>query len=53
MFACSMYPATDDFLTGVAVEIRQQIRRLSRHPSVLIWAGNNENEVALRQSWFT
>ena len=52
MYACSMYPADSTFLTTVAVEIRQQMRRLSRHPSILIWAGNNENEAALRQNWY-
>lgn len=51
MYACSMYPADGAFLDTVSVEIRQQIRRLARHPSVLIWAGNNENEAALRQNW--
>lgn len=51
MYACSMYPANEQFLETVSVEIRQQVRRLSHHPSVLIWAGNNENEVALRQNW--
>ena len=47
-----MYPADSVFLSTVSVEIRQQIRRLSRHPSVLIWAGNNENEAALRDNWY-
>jgi beta-mannosidase len=51
MYACSMYPADEQFLETVSIEIRQQVRRLSRHPSVLIWAGNNENEAALRQNW--
>ncbi|EFX88257.1 hypothetical protein DAPPUDRAFT_311672 [Daphnia pulex] len=52
MYACSMYPANEQFLETVSVEIRQQVRRLSHHPSVLIWAGNNENEAALRQNWY-
>lgn len=51
MYACSMYPADSVFLSTVSKEIRQQVRRLSRHPSVLIWAGNNENEAALRDNW--
>jgi len=52
MFACSMYPADGEFLTSVRSEIRQQVRRLNRHPSIIIWAGNNENEAALRQNWY-
>ena len=51
MFACAMYPAEDDFLKNVKTEIRQQIRRLQHHPSIALWAGNNENEAALRGNW--
>jgi len=29
-----------------------QIRRLKRHPSVVIWSANNENEVALAENWY-
>lgn len=28
-----------------------QIRRLMHRPSILLWAGSNENEKALRQNW--
>ncbi|KAG8276108.1 hypothetical protein J6590_072523 [Homalodisca vitripennis] len=52
MFACSMYPATDEFLATVATEVTQQIQRLQHHPSIAIWAGNNENESALRDNWY-
>lgn len=33
-------------------EIEQNVIRLQHHPSVAIWAGNNENEVALRGNWY-
>ncbi|XP_052132707.1 beta-mannosidase, partial [Frankliniella occidentalis] len=52
MFACAMYPVGDDFLRSVDAEVRQQHRRLSHHPSVVLWAGNNENEAALRGNWY-
>ena len=29
-----------------------QIRRLQHHASIALWAGNNENEKALRQNWY-
>lgn len=52
MFACAMYPVNPSFLASVEVEITQNVRRLQRHPSILVWAGNNENEVALIQNWY-
>ncbi|KPM11675.1 Beta-mannosidase-like protein [Sarcoptes scabiei] len=52
MFACALYPTDRNFLQSISTEIRQQIRRLSHHPSIVIWAGNNENEAAIAQSWW-
>lgn len=52
MFACAMYPATADYLAGVATEVRQNVRRLQSHASIAVWAGNNENEAALVQNWY-
>lgn len=52
MFACSMYPVNQDFLDSVKKEIVTQIRRLQHHPSILLWASNNENEKALRDNWY-
>lgn len=51
MFACAMYPATDEFLANVALEVTQAVLRLQHHSSIAIWAGNNENEAALAQNW--
>ncbi|XP_064086358.1 beta-mannosidase-like isoform X2 [Macrobrachium nipponense] len=52
MFACSMYPVDQPFLDSVADEVRTQVRRLHHHPSILLWAANNENEAALRGNWY-
>lgn len=52
MFAVALYPTTPDFLDSVKKEITYQVRRLMYHPSIAIWAGNNENELALRSNWF-
>lgn len=52
MFACSTYPTNDEFLVNVAIEVHQNVRRIQHHPSVALWATNNENEVALRQNWY-
>ncbi|XP_015178128.1 PREDICTED: beta-mannosidase isoform X2 [Polistes dominula] len=52
MFACAMYPTSDEFLISVKMEIVQNVRRLKNHPSVVLWAGNNENEAALYSNWY-
>ncbi|XP_063918755.1 beta-mannosidase-like isoform X1 [Zophobas morio] len=52
MFACAMYPTYPEFLNNVRVEIRHQIKRLHSHPSIALWAGNNENEIALMTDWY-
>lgn len=46
MFACSMYPGDSVFLSNVEEELRYQIPRISAHPSVVLFNGNNEVEVA-------
>jgi beta-mannosidase len=50
MFACAMYPASDEFLANVSAELAYQIPRLQTHPSIALWCGNNENIGALK--WF-
>ncbi|WYZ45930.1 hypothetical protein EsH8_IX_000155 [Colletotrichum jinshuiense] len=42
-FACASYPAYPSFLASVEAEARQNLRRLRAHPSIVIWAGNNED----------
>ncbi|OLN98001.1 Beta-mannosidase B 1 [Colletotrichum chlorophyti] len=42
-FACGSYPTYPSFLASVEAEARQNLRRLRRHPSLVIWAGNNED----------
>ncbi|KAL3196770.1 hypothetical protein MRX96_015385 [Rhipicephalus microplus] len=44
MFSVSEYPSDNNFLRSVAAEVRQQVRRLQRHPCLIVWVGNNENE---------
>ncbi|WP_028024713.1 glycoside hydrolase family 2 protein [Enterovibrio calviensis] len=42
MFSCALYPSTPDFLRDVEQEITEQVRRLSDHPSLALWCGDNE-----------
>jgi len=46
-FACSMYPRDDAFLQLVRREVAHQTRRLAGHASILVFGGNNENEMEL------
>lgn len=41
-FACATYPDDGDFLREVEAEAVKVIRRLRRHPSLVLWAGDNE-----------
>jgi beta-mannosidase len=43
MFACGSYPAFPEFLDSVDREARCNVRRLRHHPSVVVYAGGNEN----------
>ncbi|MFJ4221457.1 glycoside hydrolase family 2 protein [Curtobacterium luteum] len=42
-FACSAYPETEPIRSEVVAEARDNVARLSRHPSLVVWNGNNEN----------
>ncbi len=46
MYACSMYPGNEDFLKNAQTEAQEQIQRLRNHPSIALWCGNNEVEIA-------
>jgi beta-mannosidase len=46
MFACSMYPGDEAFLESVRREAVYNVRRLRNHPSIALWCGNNEIDVA-------
>ena len=48
MFSCAMYPGDEEFLKSIAEEAEDNILRLRNHPSIALWCGNNEMEVA----WF-
>ncbi|MCQ2300390.1 MAG: hypothetical protein MJZ81_09735 [Bacteroidales bacterium] len=41
-FSCNVYPFDDNFLANVKIEAEEQVRRLARHPCIVLWCGNNE-----------
>ncbi|XP_069711079.1 beta-mannosidase [Phaenicophaeus curvirostris] len=53
MFACALYPTDKNYLESVRAEVSHQVRRLKSHPSIILWSGNNENEAAIANNWFS
>ena len=48
MFACTLYPTSDEFLQGVRGEVEHQVRRLRHHACLALWCGNNEVELGIK-----
>lgn len=46
VFACNMYPGGPKYYDSIRAEAEDNVRRLRNHPSVVIWCGNNEIDVA-------
>ena len=42
-FACACYPEEQPLRDEVIAEARENVARLSSHPSLVLWNGNNEN----------
>lgn len=44
-FACQLYPFYDEkFTENVLAEVRANVERMTTHPSLALWCGNNEIE---------
>ena len=43
LFACAAYPEEEPLHGEVMAEARDNVERLARHPSLVLWNGNNEN----------
>ncbi|OOO13015.1 glycoside hydrolase family 2 immunoglobulin domain protein beta-sandwich [Aspergillus oryzae] len=43
MFACASYPTYPSFLSSIEEEARVNVKRLRHHPSIVIYAGSNED----------
>jgi len=52
MFACAMYPGDSSFLENVKGEFEYQIPRIASHPSLTLFNGNNEVDVAWKNWGF-
>jgi beta-mannosidase len=46
MFGNDWQPGTYAFKQDIEAEAEDQVRRLRNHPSIVVWCGNNETEIA-------
>ncbi|KAK7109882.1 beta-mannosidase-like [Littorina saxatilis] len=51
-FCDALYPTNQAFLDNIEREVTYQLRRLMHRPSIILWTGNDENEVALNSQWY-
>ena len=47
--ACGQYPETDKFMENMRREATAVIRKLRQHPSIVLWAGDNEVDACFPQ----
>ena len=53
MFACQAYPFfVPEFLNNVLQEVAYNVKRISSHPCLAVWCGNNEIE-DMHMAWVT
>lgn len=52
MMACGTYPHTERMCTQLREEAVSVVRRLRRHASICLWAGDNECDSAFSGGWF-
>lgn len=43
---CATYPQDDDLASRLKVEVEFIVRKLRQHPSIALWAGDNECDIA-------
>jgi len=46
MLACARYPQTEEFQKALEEEAKKVIKRIRNHPSLVLWAGDNECDYA-------
>ena len=47
--ACTLHPENEDFIQNLKAEATAVIRKLRNHPSIILWAGDNEVDSAFPQ----
>lgn len=51
VMGCGMYPQDDAFCKKLYDEAVCVVKRLRDHPSVVLWAGDNENDACANDTW--
>ena len=51
MFTCAIYPQDDEFLKIAEKEARTVVKALRNHPSISVWCGDNEIDLAYYE-WY-
>ncbi len=47
---CAIYPQNEEFKRRLEAEVRATVRRIRQHPSIILWAGDNECDSAF--DWY-
>lgn len=47
--ACAQYPETEEFISKLRAEVASVVRKLRQHPSIVLWAGDNEVDACFPQ----
>ena len=51
-FACSKFPGDDSaFVEEVLKEVTHNVRERAHHPCLVLWCGNNEVDLGIRDEW--
>lgn len=48
MTGCSVFPQTDEYAKAFEAEVRSVVKRFRNRASLVLWSGNNENDIAIR-----
>ena len=51
VMGCGMYPQDNAFSSKLYEEAKSAIKRLRDHPSIILWAGDNENDSCAIGGW--
>ncbi len=46
--ACARYPQSEEFASMIKEEVTATVKRLRNHPSIFLWAGDNECDLAYK-----